>query len=73
MSTLVEDVTELEQAIRKVRQKAGAAHHRCMSEHADGSHMSGLALLEMCTRSLTQAADAARYARHNLGRKGEPL
>jgi len=66
---LVDDIAEVETAIKKVLEKARLAHHRVMRETEDGSHKSALALMELCNRSLAQAGDAARYARHNLGRE----
>lgn len=67
MSSLTEDIASLEAAINQVIKQARLVHNRTMREQEDIHPSSPLALMELSVRSLSQADDAARYARHALG------
>lgn len=67
MTTVVDDIAALETNIKAALTQARHVHRRVMRETEDTNHGSALALLELCTRSLAQADDAARYGRHEFG------
>jgi hypothetical protein len=65
--TATEEIAELEADIKTTLTKARAAHNRVMREQEDVHPSSAIALMELSVRSLAQADDAARFARHALG------
>lgn len=69
MAQLTDDIAALESDINRCVEKMKLVRSRAMRETEDGTHKSAVALLELSARSLAQADDAARYARHNLGRQ----
>lgn len=69
MAQLTDDIAALETDIKRCIDKIRLVRSRAMRETEDGTHKSAVALLELSARALAQADDAARYARHNLGRQ----
>ena len=62
-------IKRLEKAFKKVQELAHRAHTDAMGL-TDGPAPPSLALMDLAVRSLNQANDAARYARHALHLKG---
>lgn len=72
MKPLYQDIVELEEAIKTLKEKARLVHHRMMREFPDGEAKPFLGLMELAIRSIAQANDAARYSRHALSTEPPP-
>ena len=69
----IRDIARLEEALKPALQLARIAHSSAMRASEALGERSGtgaahacLALMEVATRSLSQANDAARYSRHSM-------